>query len=193
MSLTPRTDRGRLYRGSHAGRSAPARLCVTAQQETAGVRALTRVAIEPAGNRTPDLQHGKEAAADRQVRPRAGRCLHGATPDFQSGMRGSTPPPRSKNSRHTVKQAILISALLALAAGLLLAYHLLDLWAGAQATANREFRAFVARACIPEKPTHLAIASRRQDGRLSCEIHENTGYGRAPYQLREETHYEQHH
>lgn len=86
-----------------------------------------------------------------------------------------------------MKPTILVIPLLAFAAAFLLTDRLLDQWDGDQATARREFRAFVARACIPETSTQIGIATRRPDGRISCEIHENTGYGRAPYQLREET------
>ena len=48
----------------------------------------------------------------------------------------------------------------------------------AQETARREFRAYVARNCIPSKPTELVTMKRERDGKLKCTTIENYGYGR---------------
>lgn len=50
----------------------------------------------------------------------------------------------------------------------------------AMETANREYRNWIARNCIPTKAHERCVIEKRSDGSVQATKHENAGYGRAP-------------
>lgn len=50
----------------------------------------------------------------------------------------------------------------------------------ARETAQREYRNWVARNCIPQQRNERAVIEKRTDGSTQCSYYTNAGYGRAP-------------